>query len=358
MERREYTKNAYRIEPLNFQAQLLQELQTEIKVVIKNGVFAGKNVVVIKSEVSQIVRKTLKRITNKQLKETAEKSLFLFAERCYKRFIAELGIKGGLLAAVVLLMKKKPNADGEIIPETKAEIAASEIVRKTAPKYITTEKGLPLQEFTKTYFKRVNDALDNLADEYAVDPDDTAGRNSLRNKAEMLVRYENHQQEIEDLRASGEKLVVCSAHADCSDRCKDYQGRVYSLDGTSGKTPDGRDFVPLEVATDIFYTTKAGKKYKNGLLGFNCRHKLFPYKVGMGIPTVSEEVREREYAITKEQRERERKVLYYREQAEIYQGVNDSKARQAKRNAKAAYEDYKEFSRRNERAFYPDRTKI
>ena len=243
--------------------------------------------------------------------------------------------------------------------------------------YFDHSRGLPLQEFHKKYMKRVSQALNELAEENALDPNDFTGRNSLRNLAEMQVRYERHQEEIAGFRARGTRLVVCSVHADCSDRCAKWQGGVYSLDGTRGRTEDGRSFVPLEEATDIYYTTKAGRTYKNGLLGFNCRHKLFEYKAGMGIPTVSEEEQKREYAITKRQRAMERAVLKARENTLAYKDTGcpvvnrkgetvlnpkTKKPIQAesvwRKRSRELYSNYKRFSIDHNRAYYPDRVKI
>ena len=130
------------------------------------------------------------------------------------------------------------------------------------------------------------------------------------------------------------------------------------FDGTYGKTSDGRKYVPLEKATDIYYVTKKGKRYKNGLLGFNCRHKLYPYKEGMLIPKVTEEERKKEDAITKKQRLLEREVIYWREEALMVKGINQKEYKIARNNAIETYERYKTFSRENGRAFYPDRVKI
>lgn len=132
---------------------------------------------------------------------------------------------------------------------------------------MVTDTGVPLSRYYSDVWRnQVKPVLDRLCDGVALDPNDYSGRNSLRNLAEMEVRYNDHLQSIEALKAAGERLVVCSAHADCSDRCAPWQGRVYSLDGTSGVI-DGHRYVPLEQATDIYYTTKAGRVYKNGLLG-------------------------------------------------------------------------------------------
>lgn len=98
-----------------------------------------------------------------------------------------------------------------------------------------------------------------------------------------------------DFKSNGVKLVIASAHADCSGRCSKWQGKVYSLDGSYGTTEDGREYQPLENATDVYYTTKAGRTYKNGLLGFNCRHKLHEFN-GQQPQTISKEDRKKEYA--------------------------------------------------------------
>lgn len=264
-------------DPLNEQASILVDAQTDIKTAIKKGVLGGASFVVISAEVRKIISRTIARIRSPPLQKDARVSLMKFANKAYSDFQATLNLNGTLLAAVVLLSERitERKANGlqgkYFVPKTPREIdAVEQVAERTEIRLRAYDRGLPLQEFQKTYIDRVSRALSGLAEEKALDPNDVTGRNSLRNLAEMQVRYERHLQEIADLKNSGTRLVVCSVHADCSDRCAPWQGRVYSLDGTSGTTEDGRKFIPLETATDIYYTTKAGRTYKNGLLGFNC----------------------------------------------------------------------------------------
>ena len=218
--------------------------------------------------------------------------------------------------------------------------------------------GVPLKEFTEDVRKRVQATVDNLIKQTAKDPDDISGRNSLRNKAEMQVRYEKHLTDITDLKASGVKLVICSTHTDCSERCRPWQGKVYSLDGTSGTTDDGRSYQPLENATDVYYTTKSGKTYKNGLLGFNCRHYLVEYENGLRFGKQSEAEERKEYAVTERQREYERDIRRYKVEA-LEKRVNDE---QGYKTAVAAYKrltnEYIEFSKAHGRAYYKSRIRI
>lgn len=351
---------AYAPDPLNEQASVLVDAQTDIKTAIKQGVLSGAPSAAVKERVKKIIDTSLARIRSPTLKEDARKSLMIFANNAYRRFTQTLGsIPAKLLPPVVVLMRgitgrteKGENPD-IYFPKSEEERKAMVLLG-----YETRETGLPLKEFHKVYMDRVDEALQDLARENALDPNDFRGINSLRNLAEMQVRYERHQEEIDRFRKSGKKLVVCSVHADCSDRCSKWQGRVYSMDGSEGYTEDGRKYVPLETATDVYYPTKAGRTYKNGLFGFNCRHRLLEYKPRMVIPTVSEEERKREDAITRRQRAMEREVIRAREKALSDKDINVSEYRKWKKRAREAYDAYKQFSISHGRAYYPDRVKI
>lgn len=358
--------NVYAPDPLNEQASVLVDVQTYIKITIKNGVLNGAPFSIIQNKVREIINRALSKIKSQTLKEDARKSLMDFSNKIYARLklafpnpIIAVAIWQAVKAVSLSINEGKTLPTAETyIPQTTAEKTAFQ--RLYGETYETTAKGIPLQEFQKTYMERVKTVFHELAQEKALDPSDQTGRNTLRNLAEMQVRYERHQEELAKLRADGVKLVVCSAHADCSVRCSPYQGRVYSLDGTYGTTEDGRDYEPIENATQNprdRYVTNAGRVYQNGLLGFNCRHKLFPYKVGMVVPFVDEETQKRERAITRRQRQLEITVVNWRNEALMQKGnaVEYFKARK-----KAIYwnKRYIEYSKNHGRAYYPDRVKI
>ena len=93
------------------------------------------------------------------------------------------------------------------------------------------------------------------------------------------------------------------------------------------------------------------------MLGFNCRHKLYPYKEGMLIPTVSKAEQAREREITARQRALERNVIRWREKALAQKG-NAIEYKKAKKQAEYWYGEYKKYSKANNRAYYPDRVRI
>lgn len=372
-------------DPLNEQASVLVDVQTDIKTAIKQGVLSGAPLLAVKKSVQKIIDSGFAKIRSPTLKQDARISLMRFADKAYGEFTRELtSIPAAILPAVIVLIRGVTESGqrvGVYYPKTAEERKAMRAVQSFGNLHLNAmpihKNGLPLDEFHKIYMDRVQTALDRLSEERALDPNDFTGRNSLRNLAEMQVRYERHQEEIADFKAKGTKLVVCSVHADCSDRCAPWQGGVYSLDGTSGTTEDGRKYQPLENATDVYYTTKAGRAYKNGLLGFNCRHKLFEYTAGMNIPTVSESEQKYEYEVTKRQRAMERAVVEAREKALSYKDtgcpvvnrkgetiVNPKTGKPMQASAlwrKIAIErneKYKQFSKEHDRAYYPDRVKI
>lgn len=336
---------------LNYQAETLINAQTQIKLAVKSGVIQDYTRYRIFSEVQRIISATLKKIESSTLKRVTERSLWNFALKCYNVFRDTLGnVRGALLLAIIAYSNALPGKSKLKSFQTIQRLWAS-----PSAKFFDYDD---IYGSIKYYFKRVKDACAELAKQYALDPNDFTGKNSLRNLAEMQVRYERHLEEIADLKARGIHIVVCSVHADCSERCRPWQGRIYSLDGTSGMTEDGKPYIPLEYATDIYYTTKAGRVYKNGLLGFNCRHKLYAYKPGMQIPTVSHTEQKKQYAIDKRQRELEREVLRLREDALMQKGIDKKAYTRLAEHAREKNREYIVFSRKNGRKYFPDRTKL
>ena len=329
---------------LNPQAKAITDCQSEIKALVNRLYLQGRPQAFIENEVRKVIKKYGVKLSNKELQELMPKSMWNLYKQTLLLLFTTFGLNG------------KQTYERIQVAQT---IASGERVYKGMDMPLIAQRySIPNGIYAKDYMQKVNDVYTRLAKNDAPDPDDISGRNSLRNRAEMEVRYEYHQNEIQSFKDAGTKLVVCSTHADCSDRCFPWQGKVYSLDGTSGKTEDGRSYVPLETATDIYYTTKAGKTYKNGLLGFNCRHKLYEYVPGMGIPKVSRAEQRKENKINTKQRAMEKTVREWRMREELNKGAgNTAEYLNAQKKASEAYARYRKFSQENGRAYYPDRVK-
>lgn len=333
----------------------MEEAETQIRSIVKEEYVRRTPLVVINKKVNEVIKKALAKVKIPSLRLSATKSLINFFRRQYDE-IKRISPDKLLIATFLysyLIGERKPTE------EQKTALRRQNISISNGRASTNLTYGVPLQKFSRDYFRdNVKPIYERLVKQYPLDPNDVSGRNSLRNLAEMEVRYQSHKDSIENLKAKGVKLVIASTHADCSERCAKWQGKVFSLDGTYGTTDDGRPYEPLENATDVYYTTKAGKTYKNGLLGFNCRHFLIPYKSGYRFPKPNVNEERRQYGITLRQRELERQVRKWRTEAITLRGLNREAYLSARQKAIEWNKAYIKFSHDNGRAYYPSRTEI
>ena len=211
------------------------------------------------------------------------------------------------------------------------------------------KKGLFLQ---RDYDKQVKEQVNLLASEPVKYVDKNGRALSLRNKVEMSVRYQANQMDVAKMKNEGVKLVWTSSHADASPRCSKWQGKLYSLDGTSG-TIDGHSYEPLKNALD----DNGGNSIING---YNCRHYLIEYKKGSANPQhYTKAEMEKEYRIDQQQRNYENRIRQLKTEETLYreQG-NIEEARRKRRLHIKLNKAYEEYSKKNGRAFYPWRTQI
>ena len=339
---------------LNQQALTLEEAQNEIRLAVKDAYFKRCGTPALNERVDKIINRALLRIKMPALRDAARRSLMQYYHT-QRQTVSK--ISPSVLALYIALLKLT-STQSEYTKRITVS-AASRVIEDGTMTPEIVRYGAPLMRYSEDIFKEyIKPVLDRMASEEALDPDSEefwGRRSSLRSRAEREARHQWQLDNISDLRAKGTKLVIISAHADCSDRCRPFQGRVFSLDGTSGTAPDGRHYEPLENATDIY--TPNGK-WKNGLFGFNCRHYAVAYKDGYSFPTVSIKTERREYAITERQRALERNVRKWKARAEMYKGTDRAKYKEAKLKAKQWQSFYEDYSHAHDRAYYPSRIRI
>lgn len=336
-----YLKQA-KDEGLNWQTALIEDTETEIKLLIKSAVLGAWAWAILNQRITELVNNATDELEIEDLKKRARISLLAFATiayRSYKRAMASVDIK---IYPQVINYVDDPSKSNE-----------RALRRAMGHNYIET--AVPLNEYTQEYMRKVSNATDQLA--HSTAKDDYSSNVSLRNISEMSVRWEAKEKARQKLIDDGEDLVWISTHANCSKRCQDYQGQLYSMSGKSG-TIDGIKYTPLTDATDVYYTTKNGKKtYKNGCIsGYNCRHYLIPYRKGNKPIEVPAEVVEKQRKINRTQREMEREVRAARLDAEL----SDTKKQkqEARKTAIRRYKKYREYCAKHEVAYYPSRVQV
>lgn len=293
-------------------------------------------------EVRKIIKETITDLESKELKISAKQTLENYVRQLMQKAFMSIGIP--LTLMMMAFNSLSTGAKFKNIAKTYSAELPKDVFEIAQPKNV----------FSEEYAKRVKEVYNELAK--AEPMYDT--NISLRNIAEMTVRYDNTMEQIQGFISRGVNLVVSSQHANCSKRCEKWQGGHYTLDNTY-QVVDGIEFQPLSNATDQYYTTKKGKTYKNGhITGYNCRHYLMEYKKGMRQVSVSADVVEKQREIDHKMRYMERQIRQWKDMALMHKGVDRELYLKARQKAINYNKKYIEFAKSNNRAYYPSRTDV
>lgn len=351
---------------------LITSTETDIKYTTWISVSANEEYMATKRKVDKIIDHCVETLETPYLKEMCMKSFPLFASRIYLEWVQLLGNRKigmqilALLTAEGKKIPKKVQDNLENLPDATAlnnkhydgegkvtiDLASGGTIEIDASAY---NHATANEEYPKEVEAEIRRRTEEIINETAKEEYE-AGYPSVRASAERALRHEWQQEEMNKMRASGNKLVWISSHANCSKRCEPWQGKLYSLDKTKG-TIDGYEYQPIENATDIYYTTKAGKVWQNGCLsGFNCRHKMIPYNKGNKPDTIPEEDIAKQRELEKIQREMERHIRKLR--LELKFEKNPQRKKDLRALIKNLMDKYEEFCRKHNLPCNPWRTEI
>lgn len=307
--------------------EIVSDCELDIKIMIKQALFSVYKAETLMKDVNALLNKELASIKDEEIRKRCKTSLTKFAIKKWKESCKQLHHNLPLLFLGLGITKART-------PVTALEKSAMQKVMNS--------------NLAKQGQIKINQSLSNLAESYPVT---RMSHQPLDSQMEMWKRHEDQKDMVNRLKEQTD-LVIVSSHANCSKRCAFWQGKVLSLNNNTGKTADGKKVYPLKQATDVYVTTKAGKVWKNGLLGFNCRHQLIPYKPGMEQPTVSEKQRQHEYDVDLKQRLYERQIRAFKADSKLLIGED---AQNARTKARQITQEYEKFCLKHGRAFYQSR---
>ena len=318
----------------------VQTATTQVKQIIEKAVLNNWTDEQLTKELNKCIAKNCKYIKNEIVREQTRKSLVTSS----KKWLYELK------QSMAILNRNLMNA-GVPVAQTTAQTLTYTRERLNSGEMV----GRPIIE---NYQRQVKIALKAFAADppmYAREAvDGRIKQTVLRNSAEATVRYEANIQDVQNLVNKGVKLVWTSSHPNCSPRCKPYQGRLWSLDGTSGVI-NGIKYSPIQEALNG--VNGDGNSIING---YNCRHRLIEYTKGSRPPKdfTAAEVK-KEYAIDKKQRAYENNIRHLKTEEMALREAGDDKAASALRKRwQKLTKEYKTYSLEQGRAFYPYRCVI
>lgn len=375
------SKNRYTYAKASLPTDWAEKTASDIKIEIKNyildAILRRRKDSVIWDHVGNILGEFYEAFDLETEREEAEgfrRELYAFSQEAYRKVKAAVG---GLTASQFVAAVADPKTVSQRTKDEIGRAASVDItisnrtaaqIRATTPKAdISYSRATPAETFYRDVHKATKKFLNDEWINYSKPKEYIANVNP-RNIAEMNVRFEKYQAEKADLIDAGVTLVYIPPHSNCSKRCQPYQGRVYSLDGSTGSI-DGRRYIPIEeVAEKVTVQGKRdpARKYYAGLFSYNCRHSMKPYIKGQNIEKIPAAVISKEREIEAKQRRMERQIRWYKEKEQTYRTLNKispnadvlKTAQEARKKARALTDQYESFSARNGVPFYRERTRI
>jgi len=226
----------------NYGAEFLKkvsEVEVRMKQIIKDGVFAGLPTEEINKRLLKLIEKFSKEIPDDYRdKQKMIDALLYTRKELYNQFVNQ--VKPGFLEAKhaleqMLGIKIKDRNEFlralmvniKYVDQTKVEFV--EAVQQRNP--WAYEQGAPV---ILDYYKKVRLAIEEIAQSPIRAKQGKRSLLSLRSLAEMKIRDEYHKEQLRQFKERGVQFVFVSTHADCSERCEPWQGRLHSLDASTG----------------------------------------------------------------------------------------------------------------------------
>lgn len=287
--------------------KLQEGLKVKLKKLIQQAIIEGASKEDVDKKTKELINQFLKenkdvKLKYKDLYQTWTKLLYGNFQQMYKISINSLN------------KELKKDIQSKEINELVKEVYKSDKIKKQS--YVFKAKDIdvnninatdtPNLKFIRTsaeygytqmqidnYVEKVEKTMDKLSKMNFVSINSAGARISLRNKAEMEVRYQDMLSDLKELK--NEQFVIVSQHKDSSLRCACWQGLIYLKD------TDGTDVSLLNwhewnnennhiVPKPIGYTENKQPYYslreamEHGLFSYNCRHRFIKYEVGASVP--------------------------------------------------------------------------
>lgn len=340
---------------------IVETAQLDLKKIIQQGILFDKTKEQLKLETTNLIEQTKIKMRDLEVDEAFIQETEFAIKRSfilwYNNLYAQLKKTQNIATSRVYHgkeQKTKPiiqdNTGGFVIgDELKREGITN--MREFQTIYEEASAG-----YYYNYPERVKQAMDELAQQHL-----TLDKYSLRNRAEIKVRYDVINEDLQRLKDKGTKFVVSSAHANASERCQWWQGKIFEIDIDIATREMGqydgvkpKQTIKGYIDGKPYYSLK--EACENGFLSYNCQHRLIGYYKGIHIQQYDLVKVEQRRNISQNQRYLERQIRYLRTKMEL--AVNEEEKKVYHKQVIELARDYKKFCSDNNVPRYDWRTKI
>ena len=283
-------------------ALIVEEANTKVQEIINDAIMFGYSKIYAKSLIQNLVEETTKKLEQENASDYLIEST--------KIAILKAFMKGWL--TVIAILEKNLNKDnlgviGKLVEQMKTA---------NKPLVLQADKGISIDVFdnnvgiAKAGIKNIRDYItdtelggtsrfsnyktmlqntlievkNNIANGTLTLTDSLGRVKSIRNMAEIETRYQMINQDLLRQGIKQNEFVIASSHADASERCSWWQGKIFLMDLDISSRPMGQ-YNGKPNQTILGYID--GKPYyslleacQNGFLSFNCQHRLIKYYKG------------------------------------------------------------------------------
>lgn len=353
----------------------IEEATIKIKSIIVNAPLDKVNKTLLKERCDVIVKDTEKKLKDLELDDelvkTSVKALRMNFHWWYQQMIVmlEKTAKIDTTGIVKDALKSIKNIDyksslgGFTITANGKDMAMDQVQVTNLRELMTIYDEGAAGRYVD-YVGQIKDSLVDIQNEIAngtLSAIDSLGRKkSIRNMAEIKTRYDLINEDLTKLKEKGTRFVIATAHANASERCSWWQGKIFVIDidiatremgqykgkptPTKKGTIDGKPYYSLKEACE------------NGFLSFNCQHRVIAYYKGVKVPKYNlVEVKKRR-DITSKQRYLENKIRKAKTRQAL--AVSPKERKEAIEESKRLQQQYNQFCKDNNVPRYDWRTRV
>ena len=318
---------------------VIENASTKLKRILNDALMLGYAKSITKALVNELIKETTKELKEMEAPDDLIKSTEIGLKQTFLRQYATMLTilekrkkedSSGMIAFVLKQLKSNVPIEvgkkgGIVLADINNKLGIADASINNLRDFMTEVEeaaGARYVDYANMVQETIVEIGDKIADGTLTEVDSLGRHKSLRNMAEITVRYNLIVDDVKRM-GSDVKFVVGSSHPNASERCSYWQGKIFLMD-IDVATREMGQFDKNNPPTPKVIGFIDGKPYyslkqacENGFLSYNCQHRLVKYYTGINPPQYSFFQVNGARNITTRQRVLENRVRQYKAREEI-----------------------------------------